>query len=100
MKLNWFSPLPPAATDIAHFTTRVLPALSSRAEVTLWTVSEARASARAPIEPALSRLADIRTFDPHNIKWADLNRADACIYNIGNNPIFHGAIWELARRHA
>jgi len=100
MKLNWFSPLPPAATDVAHFTTRVLPALSSRAKVTLWTPSEARASARAPIEPALSKLADVHLFDPHNIKWQDLNRADACIYNIGNNPIFHGAIWELARRHA
>ena len=99
MKLNWFSPLPPAATDIAHFTMRVLPALSQRADVTLWTVSQARASARASIE-AFSRLADIRTFDLNRVPWEDLNRADVCIYNIGNNPVFHGAIWQVARRHA
>src|SRR5439155_4075393 len=37
MKLNWFSPLPPAKTDIAHYTARILPALRAHAEVTLWT---------------------------------------------------------------
>jgi len=104
MKLYWFSPLPPAATDIAHFTTRVLPALSSRAEVTLWTEAAARSPARAGVEHSLTRalssLGDIRTFDPGTIDWIDLNRRDACIYNIGNNPIFHGAIWRIARRHA
>ena len=99
MKLNWFSPLPPAATDIAHFTMRVLPALSRRADVTLWTVSQAGASGGASVE-ALSKLADVRTFDPNRVPWEDLNRADACIYNIGNNPVFHGAIWQVARRHA
>jgi len=99
MKLNWFSPLPPAATDIAHFTMRVLPALSQRADVTLWTVLQAGASGGASVE-ALSKLADIRTFDPNRVPWEDLNRADACIYNIGNNPVFHGAIWQVARRHA
>ncbi len=99
MKLNWFSPLPPAATDIAHFTMRILPALSQRADVRLWTVSQARGSASASVE-ALSKLADIRTFDPDRVPWEDLNRADACIYNIGNNPVFHGAIWQVARRHA
>src|SRR5204863_631305 len=73
MKLNWFSPLPPAATDLAHFTMRVLPALSQRADVTLWTVSQARASARASIE-AFSRLADIRTFDLNRLPREDTNR--------------------------
>ncbi|HSV33493.1 MAG TPA: glycosyltransferase [Pyrinomonadaceae bacterium] len=99
MKLDWFSPLPPAATDIAHFTMRVLPALSQRADVTLWTVLQAGASGGASVE-ALSKLADIRTFDPKRVPCEDLNRADACIYNIGNNPVFHGAIWQVARRHA
>jgi glycosyltransferase involved in cell wall biosynthesis len=102
MKLNWFSPLPPAATDIAHFTTRLLPALAARAEVTLWTVSGARPSgrARADFVSTHSKLPDIRAFNPNRVKWAELNRADACIYNIGNNPLFHGAIWQVARQHA
>ncbi len=78
---------------------RILPALSQRADVRLWTVSQARGSASASVE-ALSKLADIRTFDPDRVPWEELNRADACIYNIGNNPVFHGAIWQVARRHA
>ena len=93
MKLNWFSPLPPAATDIAHFTTRVLPALSARAEVVLWTD-------QARIDQKIKKLAEVRTFEPGQMKWEELNRADACIYNIGNNPIFHSAIWRVARQHA
>jgi glycosyltransferase involved in cell wall biosynthesis len=93
MKLNWFSPLPPAATDIAHFTTRVLPALSARADITVWTD-------QTDFDPNLKQLAGVRKFEPDRVKWEELNRADACIYNLGNNPLFHGAIWQLARRHA
>ena len=37
MKLNWFSPLPPAKTGIADYTLGLLPALSKQAEVVLWT---------------------------------------------------------------
>jgi len=93
MKLNWFSPLPPAPTDIAHLTTRVLPALAARAEVTLWTN-------QSDFDPNLKQLAAVRRLEPGRVKWEDLNRADACIYNLGNNPLFHGAIWQLAREHA
>jgi glycosyltransferase involved in cell wall biosynthesis len=93
MKLNWFSPLPPAATDIAHFTTRVLPALSASADVTLWTD-------QTDFDPNLKQLASVRKYEPDRVKWEELNRADVCIYNLGNNPLFHGAIWQLARRHA
>jgi glycosyltransferase involved in cell wall biosynthesis len=32
--------------------------------------------------------------------WAELNRADATIYQIGNNPLFHGSIWQISRLHA
>lgn len=93
MKLNWFSPLPPAPTDIGHFTTRVLPALTARAEVTLWTD-------QPKWDHTLTQLADVRRYDLGSMSWADLNRADASIYNIGNNPLFHGSIWQIARQHA
>ena len=36
-QINWFSPLPPARTGIADYTFGILPELSRRAEVTLWT---------------------------------------------------------------
>lgn len=92
MKLNWFSPLPPAPTDIGHFSKRLLPALAAGADVTLWTD-------QTKCDPALKRHADVRSYDLRSMPWADLNRGDVCIYNIGNNPLFHGAIWEIARLH-
>jgi glycosyltransferase involved in cell wall biosynthesis len=90
VKLNWFSPLPPASTDIAHYTTRVLPALASRAEVTLWTDQE-------DWDAALKRYAEVRRYSPERVPWAELNRADMSVYHIGNNPLFHGSIWQLSR---
>ena len=35
--IHWFSPLPPARTDIAEYTRRILPALNREAQVILWT---------------------------------------------------------------
>jgi glycosyltransferase involved in cell wall biosynthesis len=92
MKLNWFSPLPPSSTDIAHYTTRVLAALCERAEVVLWTD-------KREWDAALGKHAEVRFFEPASIAWEELNRADMSIYHIGNNPLFHGAIWQISRRH-
>lgn len=92
MKINWFSPVPPAATDIAHYTTRVLPALASLADITLWTT-------KAKWPASLERHAEVRRYGLDRIPWLELNRADATFYNIGNNPGFHRAIWHLSRVH-
>lgn len=93
MKVNWFSPLPPARTDIAHYTTRVLPALSSRADVTLWTDQR-------EWDQALKKQVDVRTYRLGRMPWVELNRADANFYQIGNNPLFHSSIWQISRLHA
>jgi glycosyltransferase involved in cell wall biosynthesis len=93
MKLNWFSPLPPAKTDIAHYTTRVLPALSRLAKVTLWTDTD-------KWDETLEQHAEVRSYRLERIPWVEFNRADACIYQIGNNPLFHGSIWQISRLHA
>ncbi|HMF54832.1 MAG TPA: glycosyltransferase [Pyrinomonadaceae bacterium] len=93
MKINWFSPLEPASTDIAHYTGRVLPALIKRARVTVWTD-------QAEWDKRLEDFCEVRRFNPSKVDWAEMNRADMCVYNIGNNPLFHGAIWQLSRRHA
>jgi glycosyltransferase involved in cell wall biosynthesis len=93
MKLNWFSPLPPASTDIAHYTTRVLAALSERAEVVLWTDNRVW-------DESLREHAKVRVYQPDRIAWEELNRADMSFYHIGNNPLFHGSIWQVSRRHA
>ena len=92
MKLNWFFHCH-RRTDIAHYTARVLPALSQIAKVTLWT--EQREWDRS-----LEDQATVRSFRLERMPWSEINRADACIYQIGNNPLFHGAIWQVSRLHA
>src|SRR3982751_4611802 len=92
MKLNWFSPLPPASTDIAHYTTRVLAALCRQAEVTLWTDQD-------KWDNSLNEYAEVRRYKLRRMRWAELNRGDMSIYHIGNNPLFHGSVWQVSQRH-
>lgn len=92
MKLNWFSPLPPAKTDIAHFTLRVLATLREHAEVTLWTD-------QTTWDKTLDEHARVRSFQLESVPWVEINRGDMSIYNLGNNPDYHGAIWEVSQRH-
>ena len=95
MMLHWFSPLEPARTAIAHYTTHVLPELASAAEVTLWTDQK-------QWDPALEKHAAIHRFDPNHPNSADwelLNHGQAAFYNLGNNGRFHSAIWKMSRRH-
>lgn len=93
MKINWFSPLLPAKTDIAHYTSRILPALAKRVDVVLWTEQQ-------EWDPALEEFAQVRRFDPDNLSWSgwiDFHQANVNFYNIGNNAEFHLAIWQVSR---
>lgn len=95
MKLNWFSPLPPAGTDIAHFTLRVLPALRRAlggGEVTVWTEQDKWG------EKQLAGV-DVRRYRSGAVPWVEINKADLSIFNVGNNAQFHGALWHLSRQH-
>ncbi len=92
MKLNWFSPLPPARTDIANFTARILPCLARRAAITLWTDAESW-------DPSLEQSATVRHFAGSDLPWPDVNFRDITIYNIGNDPRFHGSFTQLLARH-
>ena len=90
-RLNWFSPLPPARTGIADYTFGILPELSRRAEVTLWTD-------RTSWDPALEQYATVRHYQADRVDWIDLNRADLSFYNIGNNHLHHASIWQVSRQ--
>jgi hypothetical protein len=92
MKINWFSPLPPAKTDIGHYSARILPALSRLADICLWTSQD-------EWTPELETFAEVRQFDPNAVPWHDLNAADMTFYNIGNNRLFHKAIWDVSQKH-
>ena len=93
MKLNWFSPLPPARTDIANYATRLLPALARRAELVLWSDQD------GDVPPPPGVPAEVRRYRPGEVPWAELNRADMTVYHLGNNNEHHGAIWQVSRRH-
>jgi glycosyltransferase involved in cell wall biosynthesis len=90
MNLNWFSPLPPARTGIADFVSGILPALTERADVTLWTD-------QTRWDRSIEKYAQVRSFRLEQMPWDELNRADLNFYNLGNNHLFHGSIWQVAR---
>jgi glycosyltransferase involved in cell wall biosynthesis len=92
MKLNWFSPLPPARTGIAQYTMGLLPVLERRAEIVLWTD-------QAGWDPFVENYAMVRHYEPEHMPWAELNRSDMTVYHVGNNPSAHGAIWQVSRSH-
>jgi ubiquinone/menaquinone biosynthesis C-methylase UbiE/glycosyltransferase involved in cell wall biosynthesis len=93
VRLNWFSPLPPAKSGIADYTRLLLPALTAAAEVVLWTDQE-------QWDPALEAYADVHAYRLQDMPWAEVNRATMSIFHIGNNHRFHGPIWQLSQRHA
>ena len=92
MRINWFSPLPPARTGIAQYTAGILPALCAQAEVVLWTN-------QSEWQPGLNNQAEIRRFDPGSLPWSLLDRADATFFHIGNSATFHRAIWQVGREY-
>ena len=91
MKVNWFSPLPPQPTGIADFTGQLLPFLSAAADVTVWTDG-------ATYDRRLERYADIRRIDEANPTVGAAAGDPLNIYHIGNNGMFHTAIWEISRQ--
>jgi glycosyltransferase involved in cell wall biosynthesis len=93
MKINWFCPLPPAKTSIADdYLVGILPSLSKRAELTLWTD-------QSNWDRNLENFAPVRSYDPRRMSWPEPHHADVTFYNIGNNHLFHAAIWQVSRQH-
>ena len=93
LKINWFSPLPPAHSGIAHnFAMQILPELARRQEVILWTEQE-------HVAPEVESIARVARYDPANPPWRALNDADVSIYNLGNHGGIHGGIWQVSRQH-
>lgn len=93
MRLNWFSPLPPAKSGIADYTRQLLPSLTMAADIALWTDQE-------HWDPALEAYAEVHRYRFQEVPWAEVNRATMSIFHIGNNHRFHGPIWQVSQHHA
>lgn len=92
MRLNWFSPLPPARSGIADYTMRLLPALTAHADIVLWTDQESW-------EPRLEHYAPVRPYQLKDMPWVEINRGAMSVFHVGNNHRFHGHIWQISQRH-
>ncbi|WP_104019674.1 glycosyltransferase family protein [Roseovarius nitratireducens] len=97
-RIHWVSPLPPAETDIAHYTLRILPELAERADLTLWTDAETW-------DAGLETFCPVRHLDPHRIVPGQMrptgshgDRPGTVFINIGNAWCFHAGLLALARR--
>jgi glycosyltransferase involved in cell wall biosynthesis len=89
MRLNWFSPLPPAKTDVAGFTARIAPALAEQFDVTFWTDA-------ASWDHDLERFGKIRRY--RSSRTIDIDPAESNVFNLGNDPRFHKQIYHFCRR--
>lgn len=93
-RVHWISPLPPAETDIGHYTARILPELAAETDLTLWT--------DAPDwDPKLETHCPVRRFDPETALPRDFTEAgqgDVVFLNIGNSWVYHSGIMRLAQR--
>lgn len=86
MHLNWFSPLPPARTDVAQFTARIVPALAQRVQITVWTEEK-------EYDRGLEKYAKVHVFS--NVAEARLAARGISVFNIGNDRAFHKKILEI-----
>jgi glycosyltransferase involved in cell wall biosynthesis len=94
MRLNWFSPLPPEQTDIAHYTGRLAAALMRRFDVVFWTDLRSDSAALPPG-------AKVMVFDPAHIAGREFNLSlfqGLNIYNFGNDARFHAGIYRVAQK--
>jgi glycosyltransferase involved in cell wall biosynthesis len=95
-RVHWVSPLPPAETDIGHYTARILPELAEATELTLWT--------DAPRwDRALEKHCPVRQLDPDGMLPRDFPRGgrgqgDAVFVHIGNSWVYHSGFLRLVQR--
>lgn len=96
--IHWVSPLPPAETDIAHYTHRILPELTKRADVTLWTDA-------LSWDTKLTEHCPVHSLNPQKVNAGEMRDAsgklatgDVIFVNMGNSSIFHGGFLQMTSR--
>jgi glycosyltransferase involved in cell wall biosynthesis len=92
LKINWFSPLPPARSGIAqNYAMQLLPALARRHEIVLWTDQD-------QVAPEVQSIARVARYAPSAPPWREINDGAISIYHLGNQADLHGGIWQMSAR--
>lgn len=89
LRVACWSPLPPSATGIADYTAELTPWLARRLDLTL-VVGDRDAAPERSLEgvPIVRAAAAARHADEFELH----------LYHLGNNPDFHGFVWEALHR--
>ena len=87
MKIAYFSPMPPAKTGIATYSSHLVPKLAERCELTVFSPGVSNWQA-----PTNCRIVDFKT---NPIVLKSLDTYDQVIYHLGNNPWFHLDIYQV-----
>lgn len=101
-RIHWVSPLPPAKTDIAHYTRRILPELAAASDLVLWTDT-------LEWDRELYNFCPVRRLDPDRIMPRDFAKAgcrdgtlgqspETVFVNIGNAWPFHAGFLRMIQR--
>ena len=70
---------------------RLLPTLTRRHQVVLWTDQD-------QVAPEVQRMTHVAGYAPDHPPWRQINTGTISIYHIGNNPDLHGGIWQVSIR--
>jgi glycosyltransferase involved in cell wall biosynthesis len=92
VKLNLFSPLPPTRSDIARITVHMSSHLAREAELVIWS-SAPEWEFKPPGD------VTVRHYELQSPPWREINQADATFYQMGNDPRYHHAIWQMSQQH-
>ncbi len=92
MKINWLSPLPPARSDIAQYTARLLPVLRNHFELCIWTQQK-------DWDASLSAYGPVHQCQRMQGNWPAFSFADETFYHIGNDANYHACFAEMLREH-
>jgi glycosyltransferase involved in cell wall biosynthesis len=87
MKIAYFSPMPPAKTGIATYSSHLVPVLADHLDITVFTWGESTWKA-----PPNCSIVNFKA-DPFALK--SLTDYDQIVYHLGNNPWFHLDIYKV-----
>ncbi len=94
MRIAWFTPFSPRSA-IGHYSEVVVGHLARDHQVTLYVPADDGDEAPRPTPHPLVVIPDL----PTDALVASLGQFDAVVYNMGNFPRYHLAVYETAVRH-